>query len=145
MTAETKKMGLLRGLGLAFVGAVLTTGALAAQDAQVNAKGQLMLTRSCQKCDLTGADLSRQDLKAVDLSGATLVSSSFYRADLTNANLDGADLSKANLTFADLTNTNFGSVNLTGANLTGAKGAALAAATTTDTTICPDGQAGPCR
>ena len=143
MTTVTRKVSLLWGIGLALVGAVVATAALAAQGP--SAKDQLLLTRACQKCDLSGAVLSGLDLKGVDLTGANLAGASLYKSDLTNANLDGADLSKAVLTFADLSNTNIGAANLTGANLSGAKGAALAAATTTDTTICPDGQAGPCR
>ena len=56
---------------------------------------QLLETKNCRKCDLSGADLSFLNLEGADLEGA---------------NLQGADLNSTNLAFA----------NLTGANLTGA-------------------------
>lgn len=133
------------GTGIALVLSFVAGTALwAQQDARIQA-AQLRATRACVGCDLGGVDFSRQDLHGVDLADAKLVRASFYRANLRGANLNGADLSKANLTFADLDNANIGSADLTGANLMGATSAALAAAITTTTTICPDGQTGPCR
>lgn len=146
MTTVTKETGRRWGLGLALVGVVvLATGALAAQDAHLKEQAQLKQTRACDGCDLTGVNFGRADLKGVSLSGAKLVGASFYKIDLSNANFGGADLSKANLTLCNLTNVNFGSANLAGANLSGSTGAGLASAVTTETTTCPDGQAGPCR
>jgi uncharacterized protein YjbI with pentapeptide repeats len=106
---------------------------------------QTLASRACQKCDLAGANFMRADLKGVNLTDANAAGAMFYHANLTNAVLIGADLSKANLSFADLTNANLERANLKGANLAESIGAALAGATTDETTTCPNGQAGPCR
>ncbi|WP_255527303.1 MULTISPECIES: pentapeptide repeat-containing protein [Trichocoleus] len=73
---------------------------------------QLLSTKQCQKCDLSGAglvlaDLSNADLREADLSGVNL-----SRANLTNANLSGAKLLGASLFGANL-----GGANLRGADL----------------------------
>ena len=67
---------------------------------------QLLATKQCQNCDLSGAGLV-----LANLSGA----------NLTGANLSGANLSRANLSGADLTGANLVGASLFGANLTGAK------------------------
>lgn len=117
----------------------------AAQDEHLREQMQLKATKACDGCDLSGVSFGKADLKGVSLAGAKLDGTSFYRANLTNANLGGANLSNANLSMSDLTNTNFSNANLAGANFTGSTGASLAGAVTTETTTCPDGQAGPCR
>ncbi|HAC63048.1 MAG TPA: low-complexity protein [Cyanothece sp. UBA12306] len=71
---------------------------------------QLLSTKQCPLCDLTGAGLVM-----VDLSGAKLIGANLAGANLSQANLTGADLSGANLTGASL----YGA-NLTGANLSSA-------------------------
>jgi uncharacterized protein YjbI with pentapeptide repeats len=71
---------------------------------------QLLSTKQCTFCDLTGAGLVQSNLAGARLSGANLTG-----ANLSQANLSGADLSGANLSGASL----FGA-NLTGANLNGA-------------------------
>ena len=71
---------------------------------------QLLSTKECPKCNLTGAGLVIVDLAGANLSGADL-----SRANLSRANLTGADLTQANLTGASLNGA-----NLTGANLSGA-------------------------
>jgi len=71
---------------------------------------QLLATRQCPNCDLSGAGLVLANLTGANLKGADL-----SRANLSRANLSGADLSGANLSGTSL----FG-VNLTGANLSGA-------------------------
>lgn len=71
---------------------------------------QLLATKQCQNCDLSGAGLVLANLVGANLNGANLVG-----ANLSRSNLTGADLRGANLTGASL----FGA-NLTGANLTGA-------------------------
>ena len=141
-------------LGVAFV-ATLSMGhrAVAAQDqnppqqdARAAAVARVLESKACQQCDLSGAAFEKDaDLKAADFTGAKLIGTFFYRTDLTNANFSNADLSKANFSLANLSNANFGGANLDGATLTGATSANLAGATTTATTVCPDGQAGPCR
>jgi uncharacterized protein YjbI with pentapeptide repeats len=73
---------------------------------------QLRETKQCQKCDLSGADLSGADLSFAVLTGANLSG-----ANLTGANLSNADLSRANLRKADLSYTNLNKAYLTNANL----------------------------
>lgn len=85
----------------------LTTAVQAANPEHVR---QLLATKQCQNCDLSGAGLVMADLSGADLSGANLA-----LANLSRANLTGADLRGANLTSASL----FGA-NLNGAKLSGA-------------------------
>jgi len=68
----------------------------------------LVSTRTCNRCDLQGANLSGLDLHGVSLQDANL-----SHADLTNANLSGANASRAVFASATLIGT-----NLTGATLT---------------------------
>jgi len=62
--------------------------------------------------DLTGADLSRMELKGANFRGALL-----ERVDFTGADLSGADFTGAVLARAELAGTNLSGVNFTGANL----------------------------
>ena len=71
---------------------------------------QLLATKKCSLCDLSGAGLVM-----TNLSGANLVG-----ANLAGANLSGANLAGANLSGANLAGTSFNGANLTGANLAGA-------------------------
>lgn len=91
---------------------------------------QLIATRSCVNCDLSGEDLSGFGLSQSDLSGANLSTAKLYKADLSGANLKNAVLLGADLSGANLTGT-------LDANLTGAK--------TDAKTTCTDGTAGPCK
>jgi len=61
---------------------------------------QLLTTKQCQNCDLSGANLS---------------SSNLIGADLIGANLSNADLSNANMLGANLNNTNMSNTKLSGA------------------------------
>jgi len=76
---------------------------------------QLLATRQCSQCDLSGAGLVLANLPGADLRGANLSG-----ANLSRANLSGADLSGANLSGTSLFGVNLSGANLTGANLTGA-------------------------
>lgn len=155
MTMTFKVVRLLGGLGLAGMLALASGQVLGAQRqdpqdpqevARAQAKEKLLSTRACVECDLAGVSFWKgADLRGVDLARASMAGAGLYGADLSNANLAGADLSKAVLSFADLKNTNLAGANLEGAVLSGAKDASLATAKTNDTTVCPDGQAGPCR
>lgn len=80
-----------------------TNTAQAANSAHVR---QLLATKQCQNCDLSGAGLVMSDLSGADLRGA---------------NLSGANLSRANLSGADLRDANLSGAGLFGANLSGAK------------------------
>ena len=109
---------------------------------------QLLATKQCLNCDLSGAGLVLADLSGANLSGANLTNANLSRANLSGAdltganlsgaslfgvNLSGAKLSGANLLGTDLRNTYLAnaeltSVNLKGANLQGAVGIPLQAA-----------------
>lgn len=132
-------------LAVAAVVAVAGVHVLRAQDAQDTLRERLLSTKACAGCELAGADFSGKDLRGADLHNAALAKARFYRANLSKANLNGADLSGAVLTFADLSEAVIGTADLSGANLVGAIGADLSQATTTAATVCPGGQAGPCR
>lgn len=76
---------------------------------------QLIKTRSCRGCDLSGLTLNRLDLSGVDLEGADLSLSKLHLTNLSGANLKntklkgtafgGADLGGADLRGADLQDT----------------------------------------
>jgi uncharacterized protein YjbI with pentapeptide repeats len=116
------------------------------QEVKAAALAQLVEKKACQQCDLSGTSFTTEmGLRGADLAGAKLVGTSFYRLDLTNANFSDADLTNAVFSLSDVTNVNFGNANLDGANLARTTGASLTGAKTTETTVCPDGQHGPCR
>jgi uncharacterized protein YjbI with pentapeptide repeats len=75
---------------------------------------QLLSTKDCQQCNLTGAGLVMNDLSGAKLNQANLVG-----ANLSRTNLMGADLRGANLTGASLFGANLTGADLRGANLTG--------------------------
>jgi uncharacterized protein YjbI with pentapeptide repeats len=75
---------------------------------------QLLSTKNCTQCDLTGAGLVSSDLTGAKLGGANLVG-----ANLSQSNLTGADLRGANLSGASLYGANLMGADLRGANLTG--------------------------
>jgi len=108
---------------------------------------QIEVERSCQDCDLRGANLQNQNLSskyrvsvtnqplsttpqglgeaaAVDLTGADLREANFKNSNLTavilnETRLSNADLSRTNLTDAQLVGADLQGVNLRGANLKG--------------------------
>jgi tetratricopeptide (TPR) repeat protein len=96
--------------------ALLTTTNLSAIATAENLQHiqQLLSTKQCQQCDLSGAGLVVADLAGAKLSGADL-----SRANLSRANLMGADLTGANLSGASLNGANLSGANLSGANLGG--------------------------
>ncbi|HTL89441.1 MAG TPA: pentapeptide repeat-containing protein [Leptolyngbya sp.] len=78
-----------------------------------------------QTHDMTGKDLSGQNLKEKDLSGYNLSRANLTRADLSDTfmhkvNLEGAKLEKANLFRANLLEANLCGADLREANLIGA-------------------------
>ncbi len=80
----------------------------------LNDLNQLLSTKQCAECDLSGSGLVMSNLTGAQLQGANLVS-----ANLSQANLTGADLTGADLTGASLHGANLTGANLTGANLNG--------------------------
>ncbi|ARV60928.1 hypothetical protein BZZ01_21975 [Nostocales cyanobacterium HT-58-2] len=104
---------------------ILTTAALltivtlsqTAQAANPEHLRQLLASKQCQNCDLTGAGLVMADLSGADLSGANLTGANLSRANLSGADLRGANLSGTGLFGANLTSANFNGANLLGADL----------------------------
>lgn len=68
---------------------------------------QLLETRECRGCDLSGANLARLNLEDVNLEDANLVGADLQGARLKNANLQRTNLQRANLEQADLGCTAF--------------------------------------
>jgi tetratricopeptide (TPR) repeat protein len=86
---------------------------------------QLLSTKRCQQCDLSGAGLVYANLSDADLQGANLSQANLSRINLSGANLRGANLSgavlfSANLSHADLSGADLRGADLRGATLTGA-------------------------
>lgn len=78
---------------------------------------QLLATKQCQNCDLTGAGLVLANLAGADLRGADLRGANLSRANLTGADLTGANLSGTSLFGTNLSNANLSNANLSGADL----------------------------
>ncbi len=63
---------------------------------------QLLSTKQCPGCLLSGADLVHADLQGANLRGAQLQGANLSQANLAGANLDGANLSHTTLWGANL-------------------------------------------
>ena len=63
---------------------------------------QLLATRQCQMCNLSGANLSGANLSGANLKGANLSGANLADTNLSGANLSGASLSGASLDGANL-------------------------------------------
>ena len=108
-------------IGLA---SLLATFTLPAQAENSQHTQQLLATKQCPKCDLTGTGLSFARLSYANLAGADLRGANLSRADLQGADLRGADLSGAtlfgaNLMGAKLDGANLRTTDLRSAYLTG--------------------------
>lgn len=89
----------------------------------------LIATKSCPGCDLSGLNFNRMDLSKTNLEGADLSMSTFFLTNLSYANLKyttmngavfgGADLGDADLTGADLRGVSLDSAYLGGTKMTG--------------------------
>ncbi|MFH7029175.1 MAG: pentapeptide repeat-containing protein [Heteroscytonema crispum UTEX LB 1556] len=99
--------------------AFLTTISVAttAQAANYEDVRQLLATKQCHNCDLSGAGLVMADLSGADLSGANLAGANLSRANLSGADLRGANLSSAGLFGVNLSGAKLGGANLLGADL----------------------------
>lgn len=87
---------------------------------------QLLKTKECPGCDLSGVNLSGVDLSGANLSGADLSNASLSNTMLAGANLSGANLRGANLRLAvligaDISGADFSYTNLTDTNFYRAK------------------------
>ncbi len=97
------KLGILTTTGL-LIAIGFASGVKAENVSQVK---QLLETKKCSKCDLTGAQLAGMNLSGADLTGA----------NLRGANLNGANLNGSDLTGANLKNANMANVDLKNASL----------------------------
>jgi uncharacterized protein YjbI with pentapeptide repeats len=77
----------------------------------------LLATGKCEWCDLTNANLSREEIPRARLANSNLSGANLSGADLTEANLSGANLSNANLSGANLTSAFLRGALMKGANL----------------------------
>lgn len=76
--------------------------------------------KSCPKCDLSGANLSRFDLAGANLEGANLSRAKLSLSNLSDANLKNANLREAVFSGADLANCDLSGADLTGTTFIGA-------------------------
>ena len=99
--------------------AVLTTICLAPPAKAGNSEHtrQLLATKQCESCDLSGEGLVMANLSGANLRGANLSGSNLGRANLSGADLSGANLSGASLYGANLSGAKLGKADLTGADL----------------------------
>lgn len=114
--------GIMMKLGtiaaLTFIGTTgLTSGVMAENLEHMR---QLLSSKSCPGCDLSGAGLVFAQLAGGDLTGANLVRANLSQSDLTGANLTNANLVGASLSSANLAGANLAGANLGGADLRGA-------------------------
>jgi uncharacterized protein YjbI with pentapeptide repeats len=104
---------------------LLTSFAATAGAENLTHTKQLLSTKNCEKCDLSGVGLVLNDLSGAKLNQANLVGANLSRtnlmgADLRGANLAGASLFGANLTGADLRGANLNGTDLRSAYLSNA-------------------------
>ncbi|MES1021406.1 pentapeptide repeat-containing protein [Gloeocapsa sp. BRSZ] len=78
---------------------------------------QLLSTKDCQNCNLSGAGLVLANLSGANLSGANLSGANLSRANLSGANLVGANLMGASLFGANLSGTILNGSDLSAADL----------------------------
>ncbi|MEG4284751.1 pentapeptide repeat-containing protein [Microcoleus sp. A006_D1] len=83
----------------------------------LNQLRQLLTTKQCHKCDLSGVNLSETDLHDANLSGANLTGANLKGANLLGANLTGANLKGANLLGANLAGSLLKRADLSGATM----------------------------
>jgi uncharacterized protein YjbI with pentapeptide repeats len=81
---------------------------------------QLLSTKQCPGCNLSGAGLTFAQLMGANLSQANLAAANLSQSNLTGVNLSGANLSGTSLSGANLSGANLSGANLTGADLRGA-------------------------
>jgi uncharacterized protein YjbI with pentapeptide repeats len=108
---------------LAVLAIPLFTGV--AQAAKSKHLQQLLSTKQCNGCDLSGANLSNIDLSKAQLVGANLnmanlVNTNLSEANLTKASVVGANLGGANLRQTNLSEATFVYSNLAQAQMQGA-------------------------
>jgi uncharacterized protein YjbI with pentapeptide repeats len=96
---------------------LLTSFAATAKAENISHLRQLLSTKNCQQCDLTGVGLVMNDLTGAKLNQANLVGANLSRTNMTGADLRGANLAGASLYGANLTGADLRGANLTGTDL----------------------------
>jgi uncharacterized protein YjbI with pentapeptide repeats len=103
------------------IGLVMAMGAAQPiRSEDLNHIQQLLSTKKCPGCDLTGAGLVLAKLPGADLSQANLAGANLSQANLTGANLSGANLVGVSFSGTNLLGANLRNANLVGADLRGA-------------------------
>jgi uncharacterized protein YjbI with pentapeptide repeats len=87
----------------------------------LEATQQLVTTKKCSGCDLSGAGLVYANLAGAEIDQANLSSVNLSRANLSGSNLSGSNLSGAVLFNANLSGANLSGADLSGADLRGAR------------------------
>lgn len=105
--------------GLIATTALLTTICIAPRAIAGSAEHirQLLATKKCVSCDLSGEGLVMANLSGASLQGANLSGANLSRANLSGADLTGANLSGASLYGANLSEAKLSEADLTGADL----------------------------
>ncbi|MGB2924124.1 MAG: pentapeptide repeat-containing protein [Limnothrix sp.] len=93
---------------------------------------QLLSTRTCNNCELTGTGLVNAKLGRAVMRGTDFRQANLSRADLSLSDLRGADLRGASLSGANLAGANLEGAMLDGADL---RGAYLSGANFTNTSL----------
>jgi len=78
---------------------------------------KLKTLNNCNKCNLSGAILSREKLKGADMSESNLSHTNLSHADLSDSNLTGSNLSNANIRSANLSSANLSKADFSHTNL----------------------------
>lgn len=86
-----------------------------------NLTGANLSGNDLQRANFSNSDLSKANLSGANLKGADLASANLEGANLSGANLEGANLSKTNLKGANLKGAILNGTDLAGANMEGAK------------------------
>ncbi|MFM2310891.1 MAG: hypothetical protein RLZZ04_167 [Cyanobacteriota bacterium] len=73
-------------------------------------------TRQCVDCNLSGTDISQQNLRNANVERANLYNTNLANSDLRDANFSDSNSQKANFDGSDLRNVNFSYANVSGAN-----------------------------
>jgi len=112
----------LSGSGVMLAVVSLTIGGCSSPESRQGAAAAIAQAQAgeCLACELPGADLSGQNLKAAKLNRSNFSNAKLAGTDLSNALMDSVDLQNADLANANLSQTALTAANLAGANLKGA-------------------------
>jgi tetratricopeptide (TPR) repeat protein len=107
-------------LSILSIAAVCLTISLPTNAENLSQLSQLLSSKECPQCDLSGSGLVMANLAGAKLNGANLSEANLSQANLRGADLSGADLRGASLYGANLTGANLTDTKLDGTDLRGA-------------------------